>query len=112
MTPESSGTPSTRVTLTAKIGEPLNDEQTRRMVVATAEAIAERTGIPVSEIETTGDSVSVTIAGDRLAAIGFAAELRTLTTRWYLGKFGVSHLWGPTEQGHDHHEPQDDESGN
>lgn len=87
---------STRVTLRAKIGEPLNDEQTRRMVVATARAIAERTGIPVSDIQTTGDSVSLTLQGDRLAGIGFAAELRKLTTRWYEGKFGVGHLWGDT----------------
>lgn len=94
-----SGHSTTRVTLTAKIGEPLNDEPFRRMVVATAQAIAERTGIPVWEIETTGDSVSVTIQGDRLAAIGFAAELRKLTTRWYEGKFGVADVWGAVDEG-------------
>jgi len=90
---------TTRVTLTAKIGQPLTDEPFHRMVVATAQAIAERTGIPVSDIDTTGDSVSVTIQGDRLAAIGFAAELRTLTTRWYEGKFGVADVWGVVEDG-------------
>lgn len=90
---------TTRVTLRAKIGQPLNDEPFRRMVVATAQAIAERTGIPVSDIATTGDSVSVMIQGDRLAAIGFAAELRKLTTRWYEGKFGVPDVWGAVEDG-------------
>jgi len=49
---------TTRVTLTAKIGQPLTDEPFHRMVVATAQAIAERTGIPVSDIDTTGDSAN------------------------------------------------------
>lgn len=95
--------PST-VTLRSRIGEPLRDETTRRTVVATAQAIAERMGFVVQEIDTTPDSVTVTIDADQLASIGFAAELRTLTTNWYRHKFGIEHLWGRAT-----HETQDDD---
>jgi len=86
----------TVVTLRALAGEPLLDDVVRRMVVATAAAIAERTGVPVREIDTLPDRVVVTLDTDRLAAVGFAAELRTLTTNWYQHKTGIDHLWGPT----------------
>lgn len=99
--------PST-VTLRAHLGEPLRDEPTRGMVVATARAIAERTGVGIREIDTTPDSVVVTLEADHLAAVGFAAELRTLTTNWYRHKFGVDQLWGQTP--HEHGTPDDDDA--
>lgn len=86
----------TVVTLRALVGEPLRDDLVRRMVVATAQAIAERTGVVVREVDTMPDRVIVTLDADRLAAVGFAAELRTLTTNWYQHKTGAEHLWGPT----------------
>jgi len=64
------------------------------MVVATAEALAERQGLRILDIETDETSITATVAADRIVAIGFAAELRRLTTRWYQHKFGMDTLWG------------------
>ncbi len=64
------------------------------MVVATAEALAERHGLRILDIRTDETSVTATVAADRIVAIGFAAELRRLTSRWYRHKFGVDTLWG------------------
>ena len=82
------------VSLRATIGAPLDDEDIRRMVVATAQAIAERTGVPILELTTEGDRITVTLHTSRLGAVGFAAELRRLTQTWYARKFG-GELWGP-----------------
>jgi hypothetical protein len=70
------------------------------MVRATAHAIAERQGVEVAALHTGPDRITVTLPVGRIAAIGFAAELRRLTTRWYTQKFGVETLWGePLEEG-------------
>ena len=39
------------------------------------------------------------LATGRIQAIGFAAELRRLTTAWYAHKFGVGELWGEVRPG-------------
>jgi hypothetical protein len=82
------------VTLRALEGEPLAPVPIREMVEATARAIAERQGVEVLAIETTPSSITVSLAAGRLAATGFAAELRRLTTNWYTSKFGTETLWG------------------
>lgn len=87
-------TPTTRVTLRALEGTPLQHENIRTMVVATAEALAERQGVRLIAVEADESSITATIAADRIVAIGFAAELRRLTTSWYRHKFGVETLWG------------------
>ncbi|MCZ7597276.1 MAG: hypothetical protein M5U09_05280 [Gammaproteobacteria bacterium] len=66
----------------------------QRMVLATAEALAERQGVKILSLEADESSVTATLAADRIVAIGFAAELRRLTTNWYRHKFGVETLWG------------------
>lgn len=86
--------PATRITLSALEGTPLQHEMVQRMVLATAEALAERQGVKVLHIEANDASVTATLAADRIVAIGFAAELRRLTTNWYRHKFGVETLWG------------------
>lgn len=88
---------STQITLSALEGEPLIHEAICDMVVATAHAIAERQGIAVLDISTTPTSLTATLATGRIEAIGFAAELRRLTTTWYCHKFGVASLWGEAE---------------
>ena len=78
---------------------PLANENIERTVRATAHAIAERTGIEIRRIETDCDCITVTLDCARIASLGFAAELRRLTERWYVGHTGGETLWGvpPTE---------------
>lgn len=85
---------ASRVRLRALEGIPLADPVVRDMVVATANAIAERTGINLAEITTEPDSITVTLTADKLAALGFLAELRRLTSAWYEKKFREGPLWG------------------
>ncbi len=86
-------TRATRITLRALEGEPLRNDAVRGTVLASAHAIAERTGVNLLEIESQDDRVIVALEADRIAAIGFAAELRRVTDAWHRKKFGVS-LWG------------------
>ncbi len=89
-----STTPTTRVTLRALEGTPLQHENIRTMVIATAQALAERQGLAIVQIDADESSVTATVAAERIVAIGFAAELRRITTNWYRHKFGVDTLWG------------------
>lgn len=79
--------------LRALEGEPLRDERVRDTVIAAAHAIAERTGIALERVEGEPDSLVVTICADRLAALGFLAELRRATDAWHRRSRGGS-LWG------------------
>lgn len=94
------GEPASEVTLRALEGRPLERESIRGMVEATARAIAERQGVEVIAVRTQPDRISVRLQVGRIAAIGFAAELRRLTGTWYARKFGGT-LWGdaPAEEG-------------
>ncbi|MEM8834180.1 MAG: hypothetical protein AAGD00_00025 [Planctomycetota bacterium] len=82
------------VTLRALTGTPLADPHVRSIVESTARAIAERTGVEVLELATQPDRVTALVDAPRLAAIGFAAELRRLTTQWYTRKYDAPTLWG------------------
>jgi hypothetical protein len=88
---------SSTVRLTALEGEPLRDDRLRDLVVATAHAIAERTGVALTAIDPSPDGVQVTISAGRLAALGFVAELRRVTEAWHRGRTGRS-LWGEPAQ--------------
>lgn len=89
------------ITLRALEGEPLADEAVRAMVLATARAIAERIGVEILTLKADERSVTVTIFGTRMAAVGLAAELRRLTTAWYAHKYGVDSLWGEAPESGD-----------
>ncbi len=89
-----SAIPQSSITLRSLSGAPLHDERVRAIVEATARAIAERTGIALRGISMADDAVTVELAADRLAALGFAAELRRLTGAWYAGKHAGESLWG------------------
>lgn len=93
MSPSASSEQST-VTLRALEGDPLRHAIVRDMTIATANAIAERSGVRIINLRTDERSVTITIAGTRMGAMGLAAELRRLTTAWYAHKFGVDALWG------------------
>ena len=74
----------------------------RRTVVAAAHAIAERNAVVLLRLEASSDRVTATLDAPRLAGIGFAAELRRVTTEWYRHKSGRAHLWGePQTEGDD-----------
>ena len=95
-----SGGPVTDITLRALEGQPLADKRVRGMVEATAHAIAERQGVTVLQLTAAPDRITATLNVGRIEAMGFAAELRRLTTTWYTQKFGERTLWGePIEEG-------------
>ena len=71
---------------------PLGDAKIRRTVEAAANAIAERTGIKLLELDTTDTSITATLATHKLAAIAFMAELRRTTNRWHRAHTGKD-LW-------------------
>lgn len=77
----------------------MDDPVVRDTVIATAHAIAERTGIHLLSAESEGDAVIATLAADKLAALGFLAELRRLTEAWYARKFDAGPLWGRAQPG-------------
>jgi hypothetical protein len=100
----------TTVTLRALEGRPLDEHPIRDMVEAMARGIAERQGIDVLDVRSEGDRISVTLRAPRMVAVGFAAELRRLTNRWYTEKFAADTLWGnPPPPAPDGEEEQWDE---
>ena len=98
------------MTLRALEGEPLNEARIREMVVANAHAIAERQGIAVLRVTPLPDRIEVTLETGRVQAIGFAAELRRVTTNWYRHKFDNRSLWGdpPPEESRGEEERDDE----
>jgi len=88
------------VTLRALDGSPLADSRVRDTVVATGHAIAERNGVTLAAVRTAPDAITVEIGASRLAALGFAAELRRLTNAWHFKKFGPPALWGELPPAH------------
>lgn len=77
----------------AVVALPLGDAETRAMVVATARAIAERTGVTLTELAADERSLTATVEGPAIVAMGFAVELRRVSEAWHRHKFG-STLWG------------------
>ena len=84
---------TTTITLHTADGASLAQERVRATVVAAAEALAERSGIPVVRMDAAASALSVTLECDELAAVGFAAELRRSTNTWYESKFSAGPLW-------------------
>lgn len=71
---------------------PLSDNKVRRTVESAANALAERTGIKLIELDTTDSKVIVTLGTHKLAALAFVAELRRSTNRWHRSHTGKD-LW-------------------
>lgn len=84
---------SSRVRLRAALGEPLADESVRAIVVSTAEAIGERTGVRVEVLDIEPNAIELDVEGSQLAATALAAELRRITDQWHLDRHG-GRLWG------------------
>lgn len=78
--------PASKVTLHADLSEdprPLADERVRETVIAVARSIAERTGVEVLDVSATDTALTAVISAPRVAAMGFAAELRRATNDWH-----------------------------
>jgi hypothetical protein len=90
---------TTSITLHALRGTPLAERRVRDMVVAAAHALGERHGVDVLRVEAAPDRITCTIAGDRIVALGFAAELRRSTGAWYEHTQGVGDMWGSPRVG-------------
>lgn len=94
---------------------PLADERVRATVVAAAEALGERMGVPCRIVEVDDRSVSIDVEAPGVAALGFAAELRRTTNEWAVGR-GLGLLWpnDPAPSDDDAFQPRggdDDEPG-
>ncbi len=92
----------TTMRLTALQGTPLADARTRATVIAAAGAIAERTGIVLAGVQADDRSITVTLESDRLAGVGFLAELRRNTSAWYSARHPADSLWGEEVEGTGH----------
>jgi hypothetical protein len=82
------------VRLRAVSGTPLTDAKVRDTVIATAQSLAERNGVELRDIAAADDAVTMTLGIDKIAAVGFLAELRRATNTWYAAKFKRGPLWG------------------
>ena len=81
------------VTLHAAHPNLLEDAALRLAITAAAESLAERTGVRLFALEWTGSQLTATLAGGEIVALGFAAELRRATQRWWQGHGGSGPLW-------------------
>ena len=86
--------PTTTVSLRAldAHAHPLDDQRTRSTVESAARAIAERTGITLSELRLSDNAVTATLAIHQLGALAFMAELRRTTNTWHTHTHGEP-LW-------------------
>ncbi|MDG2030241.1 MAG: hypothetical protein P8J45_04470 [Phycisphaerales bacterium] len=84
---------NSRIRLRAFAGEPLGDEGVRGIVVSTARAIGERTGVRVEVHEADLDTIELEVEGSNLEATALAAELRRITDQWHQQRHGRP-LWG------------------
>ncbi|MBX3361373.1 MAG: hypothetical protein KF912_12370 [Phycisphaeraceae bacterium] len=90
-----------RVRLNAASEGALAESAVHDMVVASAEGIAERTGVRLVSIEADESGITAIVEGDRLAALGLAAELRRLTGAWYARRHPGERLWHEPPQTED-----------
>ncbi len=89
---------ASRVRLRALQGTPLSDERVRSTVIAAAESLAERTGVKLLDLRADDTSITAVLDADRIAAIGFAAELRRSTSAWYAARHAGQELWGHADE--------------
>lgn len=79
--------------LNASVPGALSDPTVHDTVVASAEAIAERTGVKLVSLEVDAGGVTAIVEGERIIAVGLAAELRRLTGAWYARHHPGRRLW-------------------
>jgi len=85
---------SRTVRINALSGKPLADHAVLSSVVAAAHALAERSGIRIVYLSTGDDFIEVDLVAEEVVAVGFAAELRRITNKWFEEKFRAGPMWG------------------
>lgn len=63
-------------------------DEAAETVLSSGRAIAERTGVRVVSIDVSGGRVEAVLETHKLAAVGFASELRRAVNRWAASRFG------------------------
>jgi len=81
------------VTLHAAQHESLNDPRLREAITAAAESLAERTGVRLASLTFTPSHITATVEGGEIVALGFIAELRRTTERWWHARGASGALW-------------------
>lgn len=84
--------------LRAVSGTPLDEPSVREMVESSARALAERMGVEVFGIALDDASITIEMGVDKLAGLGFMAELRRTTNAWYEKKYHDGPLWGTVRE--------------
>jgi len=81
------------VTLHALHADALADPQVRQAIVVAAESLAERSGVRLLQLDWSDGCMTATLEGGELVALGFAAELRRSTHRWWRARGELAPLW-------------------
>ena len=81
------------ITLHASPEVDLRESRLRATVCAMAESLAERTGVRLAGLDWNTHSITATVEGGEIVALGFAAELRRSTDRWWRAHGGSGPLW-------------------
>jgi len=82
------------VTLHARRSDILSDAVFKETIKSMAHALAQRTGIQLLQLEFHTNSVTATVEGGEVIALGFATELRRDTERWWRSHRAPESPWG------------------
>ena len=81
------------VTLHARPEVDLHGPDLRAAITTMAEGLAERTGVRLRGLDWNTHGLTATVEGGEIIALGFAAELRRTTERWWHAHGGSGPLW-------------------
>jgi D-glycero-D-manno-heptose 1,7-bisphosphate phosphatase len=81
------------VTLHASPEVDLHQPRLRDAITTAAEGLAERTGVRLRGLDWNTHGLTATVEGGEIVALGFAAELRRTTDRWWRAHGGSGPLW-------------------
>lgn len=84
--------------LRAVSGTPLDEPSVRETVESSARALAERMGVEIFALGLDDESITIELGVDKLAGLGFMAELRRTTNAWYEAKYRDGPLWGTVRE--------------
>jgi D-glycero-D-manno-heptose 1,7-bisphosphate phosphatase len=82
------------VALHARRSDILSDAVFKETIKSMAHALAQRTGIQLLQIDFHTNSVTATVEGGEVIALGFATELRRDTDRWWRSHRAPESPWG------------------
>ena len=82
------------VALHARRSDILSDAVFKETIKSMAHALGQRTGIQLLQLDFHASSVTATVAGGEVIALGFATELRRDTDRWWRSHRAPESPWG------------------